>query len=220
VTLDASKERHAPSHDAPTPGGDAARAETSMDEQLALNIQLLQDPSGDEHHRRQHGRALEYLLVHADQSHALLLALLEEGRVANPHALVEALPHFGRPESVPVLAAMLERGPTSLRAAAARALADHPREQALAALLGGLTSADPETTAAAANGLLLRQDPAACPALRASLDHADRVVRHQVVQAAVRLGCLDEAMLATIARDDSDEEVRALARAARGRADR
>lgn len=180
-------------------------------EELERQIHFLQDPFGDEAHQREQERAVQYLLSHADQAHPRLLELLQSQQAANPFAIIEVLPRFGRPESVPVLAQILERGPQNASQAAAEALARHPLDSAQTMLLAALSLPAPEAVIAAADGLLSRGDLAACPALLQSSSHPDPLVRYHVIQAAGSLDCLAEDQLAAIARDDPDEDVKELA---------
>jgi HEAT repeat protein len=180
--------------------------------ELERAILLLQDPFGDEPHSREQEGAVRYLLAHPEAAHPLLLELLRSHRATNPYAVLEALPRFGLPESVPVLNDVLESGPENLSGAAADALARHPLPAAYEALVRALRHPVNAVVVAAAAGLMTRGDTAACPALREVVGHADPVVRYHAVQAAGRLGCLDRDTLAALARRDRDQDVRELAR--------
>ena len=169
--------------DAPNPKTPAASAAT-----LDQAIRQVQTPFGGAPDLRERERAAATLLAHADQAHPRLPALLESGQAANPYALIEVLPRFGRPESVPVLAALLTTGPARLSQAARQALARHPLAQARAALVDGLQAERAETRIAAADALITRADPSVCPALHTALNQDDAIVRYHIVQAAGHLG--------------------------------
>ena len=178
---------------------------------LERAIEDLQDPFGDEQHLRLQERAVLYLIEHAEDAHPRLLRLLEDNKAANPFAVVEALPRFGRPESVPVLENILRHGSESLSQAAGEALARHPLSGAQEVLLRALTDPRDATVIAAADGLMSRGNPQACGELVKVLEHRNPLVRYRVVQAAGVLGCLEEGELRRIGRDDSDEDIRELA---------
>jgi HEAT repeat protein len=187
-----------------------------MDE-LESQIHLLQHPSGDAFHAREADRALDYLLEHADEAYPRLLRLLKTHRASNPAAIVDALPRFGRAESVPVLSDILARGTETLRAAAASALARQPEEAAFQALVRALALPEPAAAIAAADALLDRRDTRAGGALAPRLRASDANVRYHAVQAAAGLGCLEAGELRALATGDPDADIRALAsRAARG----
>jgi HEAT repeat protein len=187
-----------------------------MDE-LESQIRLLQHPSGHPFHEREAARALAFLLDRADEAYPRLLRLLKSNRADNPAALLDVLPSFGRAESVPVLGEVLARGTETLSGAAASALARHPQEAAFETLVRALALPEPASVVAAADALLLRGDARACAALARHLRASDANVRYHVVQAAAGLGCLGAEELRTLAAEDPDADVRALAgRAAKG----
>ncbi|HEV7588182.1 MAG TPA: hypothetical protein VGO40_08610 [Longimicrobium sp.] len=179
--------------------------------ELDAALAALQSPRGGAPDQAAREGARDYLLAHADAAHPRLLALLEEGMAASPLAVVELLPAFGRPESVPALERLVRAGAERTSRVAAEALARHPHAAALAALLGAFSAGTAEAVTAAADGLLARGDPAACHALAAVLDHPDATTRYHVVQAAAGLGCLSAAKRAAIGTSDPDPDIRSLA---------
>ena len=182
----------------------------SMNE-IESNIHFLQDPFGDPAHSARAGQALEFLLEHADEAHPRLLELLKSNRASNPPALIEALPRFGRAESIPVLEEILDYGQGSMTGVASLALARHPHDGAREALVRALASAKAESVAAAADGLMSRGDSSVCPELVKHLDQGDSIARYHVIQAAMHLGCLSPDALTRLANDDPDTNVRKLA---------
>ena len=185
--------------------------ETQMADEIELHLDLLQDPFGDAGPHEFAGRAERYLLDHATEAHPRLLELLETDRASNPPAVIDLLPRFGLPESIPVLEKILTQGLDSLSGTAATALARHPAGEAFQALVRGLAGTAPEVVKASADGLAIRGDRAACPRLRDRLDHPDSEIRYHVIQSAARLGCLDPGELAAIAETDRDADIRHLA---------
>src|SRR5262245_21746091 len=94
--------------------------------ELEKNLRFLLDPFGDEPHRRQREQSIAYLVAHAAEAYPRLLAAL----AANPTALdapsiIEVLPLFNRPESVPLLEDTLARAGGTVVAAAGEALGWH-----------------------------------------------------------------------------------------------
>lgn len=188
-----------------TPVGDPA-------DELERNMRRLLAPYGGPADRRAHDRALAYLLAHPDQAHPRLLALLDPAREVIPIAAINAIPLFGRAESIPVLEELLRHASDTTSLAAAQALAQHPLPGARLALLRGLRHPRVETVVAAIDGLLDRGDRSTCVALRTLLARPEYEVRYHAVQAAGRLGCLGAAELSAIAANDSEEDIRNLAR--------
>jgi HEAT repeat protein len=182
-------------------------SETELDRHLGF----LLSPFGDAPSCRQREQSLQYLLAHAEQAHPRLLDLLEGNPAAlQAPAILEALPRFGRAESVPMLERLLVRGEELVSRAAGRALGLHPAPEALAALLRGLRSPLPETVIAAADGLLVRRDRAAGEPLLGLMGHPDPVVRYHVLQAAGGLGGLSPAELDRLQVRETDADVRGL----------
>jgi hypothetical protein len=185
---------------------------TDPNSELSENIFWLQNSLGNEQDLQQQEQAAQYLLEHAEVAHPRLLALLETSQAANPFAIVELLPRFGRLESVSVLASILQAGQGTLSHAAGQALAHHPLPEAAEILRQSLTASTTEVVIAAADGLLTRADSAACSALVQVLDHPDATVRYHLIQAAANLGCLTQAQFTSIQSSDLAEEIREFAR--------
>jgi len=181
------------------------------DDEVEAQIRALLSPRGHEADRREHDRALAFLLAHPDKAHPRLLALLDPAQPYVPVAAVNSLPLFGRAESLPVLERLMREGAGLSSMSAGQALGRHPQPRALQALLRGLKHDRDETKAAAAEGLLTRGDKAACQALRALLNHPSYEVRYHVVNAAGKLGCLARDELARIAGTDGESDIRDLA---------
>ncbi len=187
-----------------------------MDE-IDTQIHLLQHPSGDPFHRREAARALNYLLARADEAHPRLLRLLTSHRANNPAAIIDALPRFGRTESLPVLGKILGSDSTeTILSVAASALARHPHDDGFKILVRGLTLPRAAAVIAAADGLLTRGDRRACAELAKHVQASDANIRYHAVQAAGRLGCMREEQLLAIAASDSDADVRTLASKLKG----
>src|SRR5467141_3883494 len=106
--------------------------------EVEQQIQALLSSRGHEADRREHDRALAFLLAHADEAHPRLLALLGPQSAALPVAAVNALPLFGRADSVPVLEKLMREGAELISMSAGQALGRHSRAEALEALLRGL----------------------------------------------------------------------------------
>lgn len=183
-------------------------------EELESNIHFLQDPSGDPPNSQRAKQALEFLLEHADEAHPRLVALIKSQQATNPPSIIDALPRFGRVESIPVLEETLTQAKQTLSEVAALALARHPHPDAREALLRGLSSSRMESIRAAADGLMLRGDRSVCEELSRHLDHADSTVRYHVIQAAAHLGCLSLEALTKIGNEDADKDIRGLASSA------
>lgn len=178
--------------------------------ELNENIFFLQDPFGDEPHRARHDEALKFLLQHAEHAHPRLLYFLKSHKALNPHAIIEALPYFGRPESIPLLKDILYMWHENLVDTAADALAQHPDNRAFVVLLDALSLPRDESVIAAADGLLTRGNSDACPELLKHLHHENPEVRFHVIQAAVELDCLDKEELKKIAENDPDDDIKNL----------
>jgi HEAT repeat protein len=144
-------------------------------------------------------------------AHPRLLALLGTTGQPNPVTVIQALPGFARPESIPLLLALLLGGRANVRMSAADALGRHPLPEARAALEAALRSDDAEATRFAADGLRVRGDASSCPALIERLDHPDSSARYAVLSAVAALGCLSSQALAERVRGDSDPDIRGLA---------
>lgn len=71
--------------------------------ELESHIHFVQSPYGDSLHSIRAEQALQFLLEHANEAYPRLLELISSNRASNPLALIEALPRFGRAESIPVL---------------------------------------------------------------------------------------------------------------------
>jgi HEAT repeat protein len=183
----------------------------ATDSELKEAILLLQEPFGGGAHEREHLRTVQYLLDNAARAHPYLVELLHSGKAANPYAVIELLPKFGLPESMPVLEGIMERGPENLAQAAAQALAAHPLTEALEALLRGLKLSKEESVIAAVKGLMLRGDTSACAKLEKLLTTQSASLRYHAIQAAGALGCLKRDALLAISRNDVDEDIRELA---------
>lgn len=181
-------------------------------DRIALELEALQSPFGGEPYDSEAARALAYLLAHADAAYPRLLALVRRARGVNLHPLVQALGHFGRPESLGPLNELLHQGAPTLKRASATALARHPQERALELLLSALDCADSGVVAAAADALGKRGDPRASEKLTDLLQHPDPEVRYQAVLSLALLGALQREELLELRDHDADEDVRALAR--------
>jgi HEAT repeat protein len=184
---------------------------------LEWHLQVLTSPFGGEPHRRERDRSLEYLIAHAEEAHPRLLAMLR----ANPEALdapalIEVLPAFARPESVPVLEALLSARRERTVSAAGEALGRHPSTEARDVLLQGLSSANTPTIDAAADGLMIRGDATACERLTALVGHPNPNTRYHVIRAAGALRCLGADVLSDLERREPDPDVRDLVRRIRG----
>jgi HEAT repeat protein len=182
-----------------------------MSDELKQQIRALVSPGGHEADLRDRDRALAFLLVHADEAHPRLLALLDPQAGFIPVAVVNAMPLFGRPESVPVLEKIMREGAELISMSAGQALARHPRPESLAALMRGLEANRDETKVAALDGLMTRGDKTVCPAVQQLLDHASYEVRYHAVNVAAHLGCLSSENLRHIAESDSEQDIRELA---------
>jgi HEAT repeat protein len=168
----------------------AGRREEKMREppsELDRNLQTLMNPSGDRPFQAYKRAALDWLVAHADEAHPRLLALCQGDDP--PPVILDALPRFGRVESVPVLARALRHASDPTTVVAAQALGQHPRPEALAALEAALGDARDQVVASACEGLRVRGDRAACPALDRARAHPNAEVRGRVEEARAALGC-------------------------------
>jgi hypothetical protein len=181
-------------------------------DQLDTAIQRLLTPYGNPGNQRDRDRALTYLLGHADDAHAKLLALFEH-MDAGIHLppVVLALPYFGRPESIPVLEKVMQTASEALSLSAGEALANHPLPAAMDALVRGLTHSSEKVIIAAANGLMSRGDQSCCTLLLKMIHHPDREVRYHVLQSAAQLNCLSQQQLQSIVSNDPEPMVQDLA---------
>lgn len=180
------------------------------DDEVEKQIRALLSTRGHEAHRREHDRALGYLLAHADEAHPRLLALLDPSGYV-PVAAVNAIPLFGRAESVPVLERLMREGAELISMSAGQALGRHSLPAAREALLRGLEADREETKVAAIDGLMTRNDKSVCEALHPLVGHQNYEVRYHAVKAAAALGCLTAEELREIAANDSEEDIRDLA---------
>lgn len=179
-------------------------------DELERQIRALVSPGGHEADLRDRDRALAFLLAHPDEAHPRLLAMLDpQGYV--PVAVVNAIPLFGRAESVPVLDKLMREGAELISMSAGQALGRHPHPESLTTLLRGLAHERDETKVAALEGLTTRGDRSVCSALRPLLDHTSYEVRYHAVKAAALLGCLDAENLKQIAENDTEQDIRDLA---------
>lgn len=182
-----------------------------MGDELEQQIRALVSPGGHEADQRDRDRALAYLLAHANEAHRRLLPLLDPQAGYIPVAVVNAMPLFGRPESVPVLEKLMREGAELISMSAGQALGRHPQPESLAALLRGLEDNRDETKVAALDGLMTRGDKSVCPAVQHMLDHSSYEVRYHAVNAAAHLGCLNSENLRHIAENDNEQDIRDLA---------
>jgi len=180
-------------------------------DELEQQIRALVSPGGHEADQRARARALGFLLEHADEAHPRLLALIEHPAGYIPVAVVNALPLFGMPESVPALERLMREGMELISMSAGQALAGHPRPESLDALLRGLADNRDVTKVAALDGLKTRGDKTSCSAVLSLLDHDSYEVRYHAVNAGAQLGCLDSEALRNIAENDSEKDIRELA---------
>jgi len=180
------------------------------DDELEQQLRALLSTRGHEADRREHDRALAFLLAHADEAHPRLLALLDPAGYV-PVAAVNALPLFGRAESIPVLERVMREGAQLISMSAGQALARHPLPDAREALLRGLEDNREETKVSAIDGLMTRGDKSACAVLQGLLGHASYELRYHAVRAAATLGCITAEKLKQIAENDSEQDIRELA---------
>ena len=178
---------------------------------MEQQIRALVSPGGHEADQRARDRALGFLLEDADEAHPQLLALIDRPAGYVPVSVVNALPLFGRPESVPVLERLMLEGMELISMSAGQALARHPDPESLAALLRGLADNRDVAKVAALDGLRTRGDKTSCSAVQHLLDHDSYEVRYHAVNAAAHLGCLNAEALRNIAANDSEKDIRELA---------
>lgn len=159
-------------------------------DEIDMHIRFLLDPFGDEPHRRQHDASVRFLVAHSDQAYPRLLSSLRANPTGlNAPPIIEVLPLFHRPESIPLLKKILFLDADQPSEVAGKALGYIPEEAAKAALLAGLASENPHIVSAAADGLLLRGDHSVCEELKRKLNIHDSIARDHVRQAITRLGC-------------------------------
>lgn len=183
-----------------------------MASELELNIQALLAPYGDVGHLRDRERALAYLLAHADEAHPRLLGLLSPSSdCRNQDAVINALPSFAKPESIPVLEEVMQMAPEAISLSAGQALARHPDQAAAEALIRGLGSSRNDAVISSADGLLIRGEKSSCGPLMEIMDHPDREVRYRALQAAGGLGCLTKVQLQHLAANEPEQMIRDLA---------
>jgi hypothetical protein len=183
-------------------------------DELEMHLRRLAEPCGGEPDLRQRRQAVEYLLAHPEEAHARVMEALEANPAAlDAPALIEVLPLFARPESVPLLEDILFRNLELHSGAAGVALGRHPDPGARGALLRGLQSGLPHTLMAAIDGLMIRGDASVCAGIKAVTKHPDADTRYHAIRAAGALGCLSEDEIRQFERTDSDPDIRALARA-------
>jgi hypothetical protein len=153
---------------------------------------------------------LRWIMQHPDEAHPVLVARLD-ARGTGHHHIPRVLAMLGRAEGVPPLERALWGDSETLAGSAGIALGHHPHEDAFAALIRALQSdAGPQVLGAAIEGLRRRKDPAACPALRSHLHHADSSVRYYTLRACAELGCIERGEIAPFV-DDPHPDVAALA---------
>ena len=160
---------------------------TASHTEVDSHLHELLRPSGDPQSRASRDEALGWLIAHADESFPIILARARQP--SPPVVLIAALPHFGRPESVPVLAHLLSDADDPTTVVAAEALATHPGPEALTALEKALSSPRDQVVASAASALAVRNDPAACASLYNALSHPNNEVRDRIQSALQKLGC-------------------------------
>lgn len=184
---------------------------SAVDKEVELQIRALLSPHGHEADRRAHDQALAILLAHPEQAHARLLALLDPAQPFIPVAAVNAIPLFGKVESVPVLEKLMNQGADMISMSAGQALGRHPHPDAWAALVRGLTAEREETKVAAVDGLLTHGEKVDCEPLRKVLNDPGYEVRYHAINAAGKLGCLTKQELSQIAENDGERDIRDLA---------
>ena len=191
----------------------APRTTKSMEaNDLETNLRMLSDPVGGAPHLRRREQAIRYLLDHADQAHPRILeALRSNPKGLNAPVLMEVLPRFGRPESVPLLEEILLLNIERLSGPAGQALGRHPAAGARDSLLRGLRSNQAYTRMGAIDGLMIRGDRSVCPELKIVTRNEEPDTRYRAIRAAGVLGCLSADELGEIQRSDPDPDIRRLA---------
>lgn len=182
-----------------------------MADDLDANLRMALNPLGGDAESRIRDRAIQYLLEHADAAYPRVLNALEaapNGLLAP--ALIDLLPRFRRPESIPILGRILTGGEESVARAAGQALGRSEGPAVTPMLSLALSSRLPETVIGAADGLLLRGDNDACPSLRKAMQLPDANVRYHVVHAAWTLGCVEDSEREVL-KHDPDRSIRDLA---------
>jgi HEAT repeat protein len=164
----------------------------AMSDDLDGQLRMALNPVGGDAEGRIRERAIQYLLQHAGAAYPRLIGALESAPFGlNAPALMELLPRFKRPESIPILARILASGQESVARAAGQALGYTEGDEAEQVLTEALSSSNPETVIGAADGFFIRGEKTPCPALLKAVRHSDANVRYHVLQAALRLECLD-----------------------------
>jgi HEAT repeat protein len=182
-------------------------------DELERQLRALADPRGGGPHDRRRERAAQYLLEHAAEAHPRLMeALRAKPTALDAPVIIQILPRFGRPESVPLLHEILLRNLEVPSRAAGEALGRHPDPAARAALLRALESAGRETLIGALDGFLLRGDASMGGALKPMLAHRDPGVRYRAMRTAAALGVLSREQILSLEQSDPDPDIRALAR--------
>ncbi len=189
-----------------------------MTDDLDGQLRMALSPIGGDAEGRIRERAIQYLLQHADAAYPRLVGALESAPFGlNAPALIELLPRFKRPESMPILARILASGQESVARAAGQALGYSEGDDAEQILTEALSSPNPETVIGAADGLFIRgEKKLPCPALLKAAHHADANVRYHVLQTALRLECLGAADRENLLHDP-DISIRQLAERSAGR---
>jgi HEAT repeat protein len=176
---------------------------------VAKHIDRLRLRAGSPPDLRERGRALAWLLDHADA--AFPVALRRAEAEPGDAVLLDLLGRFRRAEATPLLLRAFADARTRLVAASGLGMSPDPG--AHAALRRALDSSDPGEVFAALSGIGAGGDTAFCPDVRRQLGAADTDVRWTAVEVGARLGCLEEGELAALSADDPDADIRALAAA-------
>jgi HEAT repeat protein len=179
----------------------------SDDLEVTRQIAALHIRAGSPPDLRQRGRALAWLVAHADRT--LPLALVAAEAAPQDVALIDLLGHLRRSEATPLLTRAF--GDERTRTYAATGLGMSPDPLARAVLRTALESSDSREVVAALGGLGSSGDPSACGGITPRLKSAHAEVRWMAVEAGCRLGCHSRAVLEDIAQNDPDADVRALA---------
>jgi HEAT repeat protein len=159
----------------------------STPSEVDRQLERLLRPSGDRQYNVARAEALDYLLLHADEAHPKLLAMVV-GHWPSSLAMM-ALPRFGRPESIPVLEKALREADDPQVVLAAQALGEHPLVEARTALERALGDAREQVVISAAEALAERGDRASCPALAAAMAKGGALAKSELRAARERLGC-------------------------------
>ncbi len=187
-----------------------------MTDDLDGQLRMALNPVGGEAEGRIRERAIQYLLQHSDAAYPRLIGALESAPFGlSAPALIELLPRFKRPESIPILARILASGQESVARAAGQALGYSEGDDVEQVLKGALSSSNPETVIGAADGFFIRGQKTSCEALLKAAGHPDANVRYHVLQAALHLDCLDRAARERLLHDP-DISIRQLAEKSAG----